>query len=145
MAIPRSSAASTRGQNHGSGAPERVPRFWWAWVALQAISFVVAALLNPDLPDSWVGWVLWGGIAALVAWRLLRRSRLAWFIAVGFAAWGFLGGLMLITVLLEGEDDAAWFAWGLVDSILSLWILFSPEAKAWVRDPSEPAHPTPSS
>lgn len=122
--------------------PHRVPRFWWAWVGLQVISFPIAALLNPDLPDSWVGWALSASISALVAWGLFRRLRLAWLIAVALAAWGFLGGLVLIVVLLEGEGDAAWFLWGLVNAILSLWILFSSEARAWVREPAERELPT---
>ena len=118
---------------------QSVPRFWWAWVALEVATFVVAPLLIPDPPGSWVPWAFWAAVAALVAWRMLRHSKLAWLIAVGLSIWGLIGGLMLIAVIFGDGEDALWFAWGLVDAILSLLILFSPEARAWV----EPARPEP--
>ncbi len=116
---------------------EPMPNFLKAWIGLQLISFVVGPILDPVNGMSWgrlLGWIL---IAAALAYGLACHSRAAWVIALLFAGLSLLGGLRVFTGLVEGLDrESVWEAWGLLFGVADLAILLSPQAKAWIKEPT---------
>ena len=116
----------------GMSRRRSAPLALWVWIGLEALSFVVAPFLRPGPPVFVTTWAFFGALAALLAYGLWRRNRLAWVIALLLSAWGLLGGLLIVPAFFSGSEDIEWFVWGLLFSAATLLALLSPGMRAWI-------------
>jgi hypothetical protein len=111
---------------------QEVPRALWAYVAVQVLMVLVAAVPGDALTiDLSRGRLSGAACGLLVMYFLLRGHQWAWYVSVGLEALAILVSFVMVSATLTAVPLE-------LLSVVGLWLLLRPESRDHVRQPHTP-------